>query len=387
MFENTRDCCTSSFTGKDFNEPGFIWYQGYPVAFVNEYHALLLLLPFDLLRQYPYYSASFSGFIQISSSLLFETPFVVVQLVKTWANRYFGSHFEVNIKRLKQSVTSMFGFHTGYYDLSRRIRYSDFANFDPYLASQPLDDTFKSTMKISKALEGGILYEVTPLWSNHVKKPVTQLSAQRLTIARAGNGDRVQIQTSRMLNVDHIFLEQHGYSRLLGFYVRKVDCSETIQNIWFVPRQGVHFDVFLTQSRHYLTTFEMARCLTLNDTKPVKMTDVDQRLDTIAWSSDPSLRVDELEEIALVMMAIEYPKDAITRHESVFYDLIVNEVPLEKVIEQVETFTQGRHTVGNMTTEALRNLCMANAVEFIGPEAKQPIARYYAKNAQICSSF
>ena len=117
------------------------------------------------------------------------------------------------------------------------------------------------------------------------------------------------------------------------------------------------------------------------------MVDVERRLDAITWSSDPSLRVDELEEIALLMMAIEYPKDAITRHESVFYDLIVNEVPLEKVIEQVETFTQGRHTVGNMTTEALRNLCMANAVEFIGPEAKQPVARYYAKNAQICSSF
>ena len=387
MFENTRDCCTSSFTGKDFNEPGFIWYQGYPVAFVNEYHALLLLLPFDLLRQYPYYSASFSGFIQISSSLLFETPFVVVQLVKTWANRYFGSHFEVNIKRLKQSVTSMFGCHTGYYDLSRRIRYSDFANFDPYLACQPLDDTFRSTMKISKALEGGILYEVTPLWSNHVKKPVTQEGALRLTTARDGNGARIQIQTSRTLNVDHIFFEQHNYNQLLGFYVRKVDCSETIQNIWFVPRQSVHFDIFFTQSRHYLTSFEMAKRLTLVNSERIRMTDVDRRLDTIAWSNDPSLRVDELEEIALMMMAIEYPKDALTRHESVFYDLIINDVPLEKIIEKVETFTEGRHTVGNMTIEALRNLCMANAVEFIGPEAKQPIARYYAKNAQICSSF
>ena len=386
MFENTRDYCTSSFTSKDFNEPGFIWYQGYPVAFVNEYHALLLLLPFDLLRQYPYYSASFSGFIQICPSLIFETPFVVVQLVKTWANRYFGADFDVNIKRLKQSVTNMFGFHTGYYDLSRRIRYSDFANFDPYLAYQPLDDTFKSTMKISKALEGGILYEMTPLWSNHVKKPVTQEGALRLTTARDDNGARIQIQTSRTLNVDHIFFEQHDYNRLLGFSIRKSDCSETIQNIWFVPRQGVHFDVFFTQSRHYLTPFEMAKRLTVVDTERIKMTDVDRRLDTIAWSTDSSLRIDELEEIALLMMAIEYPKDAVTRHESVFYDLIVNEVPLEKVIEKVETLTERRHTVGNMTTEALRSLCMANAVEFIGPKAKQPIARYYAKNALICPS-
>lgn len=385
MLENTSDC-TSSFNSKDFNDPGFIWYQGYPVAFANEYHALLLLLPFDLLRQYPYYSASFCGFIQISPSLLFETPFVVVQLVKTWANRYFGAHFEVNVERLKQSVTNMFGFHTGYYDLSRRIRYSDFANFDPNLACQPLDDNFKSTMKLSKALEGGILYEVTPLWSNHVKKPITQEGALRLTTARDDNGARIQIQTSRTLNVDHIFFEQHNYNQLLGFYVRKVDCSETIQNIWFVPRQGIHFDVFCTQSRHYLTPFEMAKWLTVVDSERIKMTDVDRRLDTIAWSSDPSLRVDELEEIALVMMAIEYPEDAITRRESVFYDLVVNEVPLEKIIEKVETFTDGRHTVGDMTTETLRSLCMANAVEFIGPGAKQPIARYYAKNALRCTS-
>ena len=242
-------------------------------------------------------------------------------------------------------------------------------------------------MKISKALEGGILYEVTPLWSNHVKKPVTQEGALRLTTARDGNGARIQIQTSRTLNVDHIFFEQHNYNQLLGFYVRKVDCSETIQNIWFVPRQSVHFDIFFTQSRHYLTSFEMAKRLTLVNSERIRMTYVDRRLDTIAWSNDPSLRVDELEEIALMMMAIEYPKDALTRHESVFYDLIINDVPLEKIIEKVETFTEGRHTVGNMTIEALRNLCMANAVEFIGPEAKQPIARYYAKNAQICSSF
>lgn len=387
MSENENCYCTSSFTSKDFNEPGFIWYQGYPVAFVKENHALLLLLPFELLRRYPHYSASFNGFIEISSSLLFETSFVIVQLIKTWANRYFGADFKVNNERLKQSVANMFGFHTGFYDLSRRIRYSDFSSFAPFLSQQPLDESFQSTMRMTKALEGGILYEVTPLWSNHVKKPATKESALRLSVTRGQNNARFSIQTSAELNVNHIFLEKHNYDRLLGFYVRKINCSETIQGIWFIPRQRVHYDVFFTQSRCYLTPFEMAKRLTVINSERVKMVDVERQLDAIAWSSDPSLRVDELEEIALLMMAIDYPKDSLTRHSSIFYELIVNDVPLEKIIQRVEAFTEGRHTVGNINSDALRSLCMANAVEFIGPGVKQPIARYYAENALRCHGF
>ena len=67
---------TSEFKANELYESGFLWYKGKPVAFINNHFAVQLLLPADLLSRYPHYSASFNGFIEISSSIVWMPLFL-----------------------------------------------------------------------------------------------------------------------------------------------------------------------------------------------------------------------------------------------------------------------------------------------------------------------
>ena len=98
----------SKFTSDELYVPGFLWHDGYPVAIVKKHFRAQFLLPFELLKKYPHYSASFNGFLELSSSLIWFSPTFVATLARVWANRHFGSRFNADTGRLKASIRNLF---------------------------------------------------------------------------------------------------------------------------------------------------------------------------------------------------------------------------------------------------------------------------------------
>ena len=81
---SSKDLSSKAFSFKyqEFFKPGFIWYRDEAVAFVKEHYTVQLLLPAELLRQYPHYSASYNGFIEIPAGFVWFAPKFVAEIVR-----------------------------------------------------------------------------------------------------------------------------------------------------------------------------------------------------------------------------------------------------------------------------------------------------------------
>ena len=64
----------NDFNYQDFYKSSFIWHKDEAVAFIQNRHTVQLLLPKKYLLRYPYYSASYNGFIEISSGIVWFAP-------------------------------------------------------------------------------------------------------------------------------------------------------------------------------------------------------------------------------------------------------------------------------------------------------------------------
>lgn len=371
---------TSEFKANELYESGFLWYKGKPVAFINNHFAVQLLLPADLLSRYPHYSASFNGFIEISSSIVWMAPVFVMNLIRAWAKRYFGADFKEDFHTVKNAVKNLFGFHTGYPDLVRRIKYPAPDDSLLYPAKLPIEKTFKETVREAQAADFQYLYELTPLWSNHVKKSGCS-TCMRYGRMKVKLKSLIDIQTSGNLVLEGLSDLHHEYDTLLGICVRKLDFNAQLIDYWFIPRQMIKHDMFTSQFRHYLVDYELANRLSVADAPKIKTRQVDQRLDAVAWSKDRKLDAYGLEEVALVMIALEDPRHAISRYQHTFNELFVKETALTEVIENIEASSKGRHTKGNVKPELLRQACLDRAIEFTGAKPGHPLRRYYPEEA------
>ena len=81
---SSKDLSSQAFSFKyqEFFKPGFIWYRDEAVAFVKEHYTVQLLIPSELLRQYPHYSASYNGFIEIPAGFVWFAPKFVAEIVR-----------------------------------------------------------------------------------------------------------------------------------------------------------------------------------------------------------------------------------------------------------------------------------------------------------------
>ena len=80
---------TTDITSTELDRSGFFWFEGEPIALIKKDFSVQLLLPFDLLRKYPHYSASFNGFIEISFNIVWFSPDFVCDIIRAWAERFF----------------------------------------------------------------------------------------------------------------------------------------------------------------------------------------------------------------------------------------------------------------------------------------------------------
>ena len=371
----------SQFKASELYEPGFLWCKGKPVAYVTDHFSVQLLLPPDLLAQYPHYSASFNGFIEISSSIVWMAPIFVMSLIRAWSKRYFNANFKEDFHTVKNAIKNLFGFHTDYPDLVRRIKYPAPDDNLLYPAKLPIDKTFKEAVRAAQSADFHYLYEITPRWSNHVRKNSCS-NRMRCGRMKVRLKSLVDIQTSRNLVLEGLSELHHEYDSLLGICIRKLNLNAQLIDYWFIPRQMIKHDMFTSQFRHYLFDCELANRLCVADAPKTKASQVDQRLDTVAWSKDQTLDAYGLEEIALVMIALEDSNHAIARYQHILSELFVKETALTEVIEKIENSSEGCHTKAVVKREELRQACLDRAIEFTGAKPGHPLNRHYPKNAR-----
>lgn len=375
---------TSTFTNDELLVPGFLWHQGLPVALIKKHYRTQLLLPFELLKNYPHYSASFNGFLELPSALTWFSPNLVTAIARVWANRYFGASFKVDLARLKSGIQTLFGFHTGYPDLSQRVKHPGEKNFGS-LAELPVEESFNEVLQRVKISDLNSLYEVTPLWSNHVKHRTSNEDNMRVAELRVKTKSLIEVQTSKELVLSRTFIEDFDFNSLLGFGIRKFDTEGNLKDYWFIPRQKIRFDTLQSQVRNYLVNFELAQKLTLEREEKIKAIDVDKILDEIAWSKDRSLNLDGIEEVAILMLALEYPESSLTLSHHILYDLFVENTPLPVAIEKIEALSNGKHTTGNVKRDLFGKACRERAIEFVGSRSKLPLSKYYVPGARLCT--
>lgn len=375
---------TSKFTNDELLVPGFLWHKGIPVALIKKHYRTQLLLPFEFLKDYPHYSASFNGFLELSSALTWFSPNLVTAIARAWANRYFGASFKVDLARLKAGIRTLFGFHTGYPDLSQRVKHPGEKDFGS-LADLPIEESFNEVLQRVKISDLNSLYEVTPLWSNHVKHRTSNEDTMRVAELRIKTKSLIEVQTSKELVLSRTFIEDFNFNSLLGFGIRKFDTEGNLKDYWFIPRQKIRFDTLQSQVRNYLVNYEIAQKLTLDGEEKIKAIDVDKKLDEIAWSKDRSLDLDGIEEVAILMLALEYPEASLTLSDHILYDLLVENIPLSEAIEKIEALSNGRHTTGNVKKELFEKACRERAIEFIGTRSKLPLSKYYVPGARLCT--
>lgn len=376
---------SSKFTSDELYVPGFLWHDGYPVAIVKKHYRTQFLLPFELLKKYPHYSASFNGFLELSSSLIWFSPTFVVTLARVWANRHFGSRFNADTDKLKASIRNLFGFHTGYPDLSRRVTHPESAKEWRDLAGMPIENTFDRIRLTVKASDLQTIYEITPLWSNHVKHTDNKDRAMRAADLRVKTKSLIEVQTSKELVLDRTFIEDFDFHTLLGFGIRKFDTESNLKDYWFIPRQKIRFDTLKSQIRSYLVNYELAESLMLENEEKIKANEVDNKLDEIAWSKDRSLDLQGLEELAILMLALEYPEASLSRSQHILFDLFVDDLALAEAIEKIEALSGGKHTTGNINKDLFEKACRERAIEFVGARSKLPLSKFYVCGAKMCS--
>ena len=337
-----------------------------------------MLLPAELLRQYPHYSASYNGFIEIPAGFVWFAPKFVAEIVRAWGHRFFGAPFEQSaFEKVQQSLRTLFGFHTGYPDLHKKMRNATTSQEKIQPARQPLLDSFREIALSTKGLFPN-LYELTPLWSNHVT-PIKNEEKKRSANLKVLYKPKklIPVQTSLDLVLSEGLVECAAPSTLLGFCIRKLSLSGEILNYWFIAPYKLGYDSFTSQATHYQVDCEMSQKLSNREEGQVKAREVDQKLDEIAWSKDPTLNFEELEKIAMVMTSMEAPNQSLQYKRHVLYDLLVDEKPLRKILDKIESSGDSPYSK-NINPKLFSEACAARAVELNGTNNNLPLSPFFA---------
>lgn len=366
----------NNFNYQDFYKSGFVWHRDEAVAFIQNRHTVQLLLPKKYLLRYPHYSASFNGFIEIPSGIVWFAPQLVAEIVRVWCHRFFNAPLSQDkVDQVRTKLELFFGFHTGYPDLHQKI-HNPAAKIKTCIpAEQPLGDSFQEISRSSKCLYSSI-YELTPLWSNHVRRSDDE-SGMRTALLRVPYQDKLlSVLTSKALVLNEGLANCCTPSTFLGFCVKKLNLLGDFLDYWFIPSYKIGYDSFSSQTMTYSVNYEMAQKLSSEKDDEVRAQDVDRKLDDIAWSKDTSLTSEELETIAFVMAQMDSKKYSFHYHKHILYELLVNEFTLDEGIQEIEKLSDGKHCRAKVDQELFKEACLNHAVEIQGADAALSLSRY-----------
>lgn len=366
----------NNFNYQDFYKSGFVWHRDEAVAFIQNRHTVQLLLPKKYLLRYPHYSASFNGFVEIPSGIVWFAPQLVAEIVRVWCHRFFNAPLEQDkVDQVRTKLELFFGFHTGYPDLHQKI-HNPAAKIKTCIPAElPLGDSFQEISRSSKCLYSSI-YELTPLWSNHVRRSDDE-SGMRTSLLRVPYQDKLlSVLTSKALVLNEGLANCRTPSTLLGFCVKKLNLLGDFLDYWFIPSYKIGYDSFSSQAMTYSVNYEMAQKLSSEKDDEVRAQDVDRKLDDIAWSKDTSLTSEELETIAFVMAQMDSKKYSFHYHKHILYELLVNEFTLDEGIQEIEKLSDGKHCRAKVDQELFKEACLNHAVEIQGADAVLSLSRY-----------
>ena len=367
----------NNFNYQDFYKSGFVWHRDEAVAFIQNRHTVQLLLPKKYLLRYPHYSASFNGFVEIPSGIVWFAPQLVAEIVRVWCHRFFNAPLEQDkVDQVRTKLELFFGFHTGYPDLHQKI-HNPAAKIKTCIPAElPLGDSFQEISRSNKCLYSSI-YELTPLWSNHVRRSDDE-SGMRTSLLRVPYQDKLlSVLTSKALVLNEGLANCRTPSTLLGFCVKKLNLLGDFLDYWFIPSYKIGYDSFSSQAMTYSVNYEMAQKLSSEKDDEVRAQDVDRKLDDIAWSKDTSLTSEELETIAIVMAQMDSKEFTLHYQNHILHDLLVNDLSLDDGIQAIEKLSTGKHSRANVDSKLFKEACLNRAVEIQGADAGLPLSRYF----------
>ena len=237
-------------------------------------------------------------------------------------------------------------------------------------------DSFREIALSTKGLFANI-YELTPVWSNHVSLIKTDETTRPAKLRVLYQSKLISVQTSLDLVLSEGLAECSAPSTLLGFCVRKLNLTGNVLDYWFIPPYKIVYDSFTSQATNYLVNYEMSQKLSTRLDGQIRVSNIDQKLDEVAWSKDPTLNLEELEKITMVMTSIEAPPQSLQYKRHSLYDLLVNEKPLEEIIQEIES-AGGSPYSKNIDPKLFSKACAARAVELNGTDTKLPLSQFFA---------
>lgn len=352
-----------TLTEEFLTREGFVRFNGYPVAYIKSNLSVLLLLPFSQLRRHPYYSATFNGFIELDRSITSLYPKLTLDIIEEWGSRFFNTpKNESRSQYVKAALSRLFGLHMGLNNLIASLIHPE--KLDYPLSSELTESEKDAILGLSSKRQS--TYITNGLWSNHLENRTNAYRPTR-------EAERLVPMDTHFVNVftsSELFYEvktddAHRHN-LLGICVRKVNPEGAIEKAWFLPRRLWKWFLYQPEEKHFLSESKMRKFLPQDANHSHESTEIDAVLDELAWSQDKTLTAQELEDVLVLLTEVETPQTPLRITNPILKQLLVDDQPLSTVIDEVESYTQHRHSLYKVNRASFAFACAAMAAEFQG---------------------
>lgn len=357
------DCIkTKALFPECLKEEGFIRYDGYPVAYIKNDLSVQLLLPFSELRNRPYYSSAFNGFIEIHHSESLLSARFMLALIAEWGSFFFGAPEDENRSEyLRAAIKRLFGLYSGEANLARALNNPQSDNH-PLAHSLTKEEQERVSERSSKNRP---LYIINSLWSGRF---LTQgLQSEPIREAKLPvtiDTKHVRVTTDRELFIKVI--TSSSQKKFMGNCVRRVNAQGLVEHSWLLPRQRWRWFMFEPGQTYFLSENDMWYFLPQNQVQDRDQKTLDEVLTKLSVSQDPTMTCSDLEDVLKLLAELEHENKAPDFRTPILEQLLVEKEPLPSVLETIEARSNGRHANLEVNPAGLILACASKAPEFQG---------------------
>ncbi len=358
-----NDCIkTKELFAECLKHEGFIRYDGYPVAYIKNDLSVLLLLPFSELRNRPYYSAAFNGFIEIDHSVSLLSDRFMLALIAEWGCRYFGApEKQERTHYLELALNRLFGLYTGQANLAQVLN-------NPEAQQYPLAHqlTKGEIDRIAGRPESAYpTYIIQSLWSGRVlQRSLQSGSSREAKLPICIDSKQVKITTAQDLCVS----SSPGQSQrnFMGNCVRKINAQGEVEHSWLLPRQGWRWFMFEPGQTYYLSSKNMRHFLPrIPNDEDNSHQSTDDLLSQMAVSEDPAATTSQLEGLLKIIAEIDNSKTGPFFYTPILDRLLLQRHPLSVVLDEIDAQSKGVHCNLAVNPASLVLACASYAPEFL----------------------
>lgn len=354
---------TKELFAECLKEEGFIRYDGYPVAYVKNDLSVLLLLPFSELRNRPYYSAAFNGFIEIDHSVSLLSDRFMLALIAEWGCRYFGAPENPDRARyLEAALKRLFGLYTGQANLAQALM-------------SPEDEQYPLAHQLTKGETDRIIgrnqsayptYIIRSLWSGRVLQQSLQSGVMReAKLPICIDSKEVRISTAQDLLV--ALCPGQSQRNFMGNCVLKTNAQGDVEHSWLLPKQGWRWFMFEPGQTYFLSKKNMVHYLPrILDEEDDAHQSIDDVLTHMAVSEDDAATASQLEGLLKIVAELDGSKSGPVFCTPILEQLLLQKRPLSVVLNEIDAQNKGARTNLKVNPASLLLACASRAPEFQG---------------------